>query len=85
MTAKQIVQKYNRLQKRRAKLDAEFATLKGIPNCDHSDFYEWEEDRDNGYGRWWKVPQKRCKICGTEFYKYGPSDAWRVRHREDED
>jgi len=85
MTAKQITKKYNTLKARQAKLTAEFDLLKAIPNCDHSDSYEWEDDQDNGYGRWWKVPRKRCNICSLEFYRYGTSDAWRIRNRADED
>jgi len=30
----------------------------------------WQEDRDNGYGRWWKVDKKRCNLCGSEFYQF---------------
>jgi len=34
-------------------------------DCDHRTLNEHEEDRDNGYGRWWKVKIETCVYCGA--------------------
>lgn len=52
---------------------AELKTEAKEAGCTHpTDLcYYWQEDRDNGYGRWWKIQKKKCKLCGTEMYSYG--------------
>ena len=31
--------------------------------CFHPETYDWVENCDNGYGRWWKVKLTKCKLC----------------------
>jgi hypothetical protein len=31
--------------------------------------YYYDDDRDNGYGRWWKQKMKICSLCGKSFYQ----------------
>lgn len=31
--------------------------------CKHHFYRTYEEDRDDGYGKWWTVTVKVCKIC----------------------
>jgi len=43
-------------------------------SCTHPEGFidSYQEDRDDGYGKWWKVNVKRCDICG----KVNSSGRW---------
>jgi len=71
---KALVAKYDSLIKKQNKLYKELKDLTKEANkikCPHTRFYIRDEDRDNGYGKWWKVTIKTCKICHKSFDEYG--------------
>ncbi len=71
MTNKQIESKYFSLLKRQEKLSHAFEELTAAAQnikCEHTFCYEHDRDMDNGYGKWWKVKYKVCKICKRKFY-----------------
>jgi len=72
---KAIQKDYLRLSKLIEEANVSIAELKKEAKeagCNHPEDlgYYWQEDKDDGYGRWWKLDKKRCKLCGCEFYRY---------------
>jgi len=47
-------------------------------SCTHPQEYRrtWKEARDNGYGHWWKVDMRQCKLCGKCSRADVPSPSW---------
>lgn len=64
-----IIKKYERLIKSRAKINAELETLKGALDCPHPEnhLHKYKQDVDNGYGKWWTVEMCTCMICGKSL------------------
>lgn len=75
-----IEKTYNKLsksmQKARKAMSDFRESIKDI--CDHPEKHQhyYNEDRDDGYGRWWKIRHKTCIICMQDFYTYNGKD-WR--------
>jgi len=67
MTQKQIEIKYHSLRKKAEKIKKEQESFRENikDECEHSITHEWQQDVDDGYGKWWKVNRERCLICGT--------------------
>lgn len=81
-----VEQDFDRLRKRiqnaQSKLDALRKAVRESGTCPHSRVYTHEQDCDNGYGKWWKVPVETCQICGFKRYPrssntWNPASAYR--------
>jgi hypothetical protein len=72
------VKQYKKLLKasEKAYIDIVKFKISLVGNCEHPDEFchTYEEDNDDGYGKWWKTTLKKC-ICGKRWTKY--PDGWR--------
>ncbi len=72
MTPKQIEKKYESFTNRRMKLVKDQQEFKEfvVSICHHPEKYlhRWQDDADDGYGRWWKVNHCSCLVCGKTIH-----------------
>jgi hypothetical protein len=60
-----LFKKLARQQARMAKLSTEIKqTIEQLAvDCQHEHEYETKEANDNGYGKWWYVHYRCCRLC----------------------
>lgn len=62
-----------RLKSARERLDEARKELQASGTCDHRKSRKYEEDRDNGYGKWWKQEIEVCDYCESRRSMYSGS------------
>lgn len=58
----------NELKKLKKQYEAKLAKAKNkaSKNCRHNFYSIRKSSCDNGYGNWWTIELKTCKVCGAQ-------------------
>lgn len=70
----------DRIKSASARREDAVKELRALGTCDHKRTRTHEEDRDNGYGKWWKQLIETCDYCASRrpVYIDHTSGSWQT-------